>query len=109
MTLTDQQKGFLQKRQRLMKAWPYVGPLLTLAILALLAYLFVQVPLIINPYEVIAGLQAGTIEQSTIDLMCLLLPIMSLLMFFLLIVLVVVMYLWIRLERKYLAIIQQEN
>ena len=90
--LNQEQNSYLEKRRKLLKSWPYVGPLLLLCIVGFAGYLYINTPWLINPYEVLSRLEAGTMQQSTIETMALLLPVLFLVVCFLLIVIVVIMY-----------------
>jgi uncharacterized BrkB/YihY/UPF0761 family membrane protein len=105
MKLNQQQNSFLEKRRKLVKSWSYVGPLMMLLVLGLAAYVYVKSPLLINPYEVLARLQSGSIEQSTLMTMAVILPIVFITVCFLLIVLIVMLYAAIANEKKYIEIL----
>ena len=104
---SPEQQAFLDKRRGLIRAWRYVGPVLLLAILGFSAYLFIRTPLLINPFEVISRLEAGTLEESTTVILAAMLPVMFGGMLVLLIAIVLVMYAAIANEKKYVAIIEK--
>lgn len=106
---TPQHIAFLEKRKTLVRSWKYLGPLLLVFILGLAAYVYLTAPMLINPYEVMEALRSGAIEQSTIEIMAVLLPITFLMVCFLLIVLVLVMYMAFANERKYLEILEKTD
>ncbi len=105
MELEEKQKTFLKNRRRLTHFWPLVGSLLLLGISALLVWLFLKNPLLINPYKVIDSLDSGTIEYSTLILMATFLPLMFLMCFLLLTAMVIFTFSFIANEKKYLKII----
>ena len=106
MKLNENYGDFLEKRRRLLKAWRYAGPSLLLAILGLVVFLKVRTPLLIDPYEVVSRLEAGSLEQTTLELMAVLLPITMILVCFVLVMLVVFIYAAFSNEKKYRQILQ---
>lgn len=109
MNVSEKQNDYLEKRKRLLKSWRYVGPVLLLGILGLVIWLYVNSPLLINPYEVISRIQSGTIEHSTFQMMAVLLPIIMILVIFLLFVVVAIMYTSFSNEKKYIGIVSELN
>ncbi len=107
--LKPKQNSYLEKRRKLLKAWTYVGPFLLLAIIGFAGYLYLNIPWLINPYEVLSRLQAGSIPQSTIETMAIMLPVMILMVCILLLVVVVIMYAAFSNEKKYLRIVDEES
>jgi len=105
MELEEKQKTFLKNRRRLTRFWPLVGSLLLLGIFALLVWLFLKNPLLINPYKIINKLDSGTIEYSTLVFMAAFLPMMFLMCFLLLVTMVIFTFSFIANEKKYLKII----
>jgi hypothetical protein len=106
MKINQKQNDFLEKRRRLLKAWRYVGPMMLFAIFCLVLFLKISTPLLINPYEVISRLESGTIDQSSLEMMAVLLPVIFILVCFILVVLVVMMYMAYSNEKKYLEILE---
>ena len=64
------------------------GSVLLLGLIGFIVYLFFNTPLLINPNAVIEGLNTGTIEQSTLETMALVLPVLMICICFLLFVLI---------------------
>ena len=87
--------------------WRYVGPILLLAIIVLAAWIFVNSPLLINPYEVISRIKSGTIEQSTFEMMAVILPLIMIFLFLLLVVVIGIMYAAFSKEKRYMKIISE--
>lgn len=98
---------FIAKRRSLLKAWRYVGPLLLVLIAGLATYLYLKTPLMINPFALVTAIEAGAIEDSTLQLMAVFVPLLFLVVCFLLVVLVVLMYAAFANEKKYLAILDR--
>jgi hypothetical protein len=105
MGLNQEQRGFLEKREGFVKSWRYVGPLLFAVIAGFAIYLYVRTPLLINPYEVFARIESGSIERSSLETMALLLPLMFIVVCFLLLVLIVMMYAAFSNEKRYRDIV----
>jgi hypothetical protein len=105
--LTEQEKSFFTKREKLVRAWPLFGSVMLIVVLCLAGWLFWRNPLLVNPWVVLTRLEAGSIPDSTLLLMAGLLPIAMLLC--LAIVLVTLLFAFVALsnERKYISIIHR--
>ncbi|MCP9927777.1 hypothetical protein [Cyanobium sp. CH-040] len=79
MELTEQQQRFLARRAGFLSAWPAVGAGLLALLGALTLWLWFSKPLLANPPAVLARLERGAIDTSTLTLMAGLLPLMTLL------------------------------
>lgn len=64
-----EQRRFLMERRRLIRHWPKAAWFLALSILALLGYLLIWHPLLINPFLVIRGLEEGSLPVATLALL----------------------------------------
>lgn len=106
MELDQTQREFLEKRRKLVRSWPFIGLILLIAMVATLLWLWVQQPLLINPYEVVGRLESGSIENSTIALMAVMLPLLFLICFVLLMIVVLFAYAAFANEKKHLKIIE---
>jgi hypothetical protein len=71
------------------------------------AYLLHSTPLLINPFAVASGIESGSVEQSTLQMMALFVPVLFIMLCFLLVVLVVLIYAAFANEKKYLALLDQ--
>ena len=105
--LTKQQQEFLTRRGKLQRAWRITGPVVLVGLVVAGVILFFNYPLMFNPYESVTRLDAGTLEDTTVQLMALLLPIAILMVFVMLVVVVLLVFAVIDNDRKYLAIIQR--
>ncbi|MDY6951370.1 MAG: hypothetical protein SWE60_07660 [Thermodesulfobacteriota bacterium] len=76
-------------------------------IIGLVVYLNVKAPLLMNPFEVVSRLDSGTLQQSSLEVMAVLLPIMSIVVCFLLVVCVALMYVGLSNEKKYLGMLEK--
>jgi hypothetical protein len=109
MQLNPQAEHFLEKRRTLLAVWRYTGPLLLLAIGGFVAYLFVNTPLLINPVAATSGVKSGSVEQSTLHMMAVFVPVLFITVCSLLVVLIVLMYAAFANEKKYLAILDNRE
>jgi hypothetical protein len=107
MKLDDTSAGFLAKRRRFARTWPWVGTSLLLVLGAFVAWMFVRNPLLINPLEVASLLEAGTLEESTLILMAGMLPIMLWLCLLILSIVIAFGFVMFSNERKYHRIIDK--
>ena len=76
-------------------------------IIGFAAFLYVNSPLLVNPYEVLSRFESGSVKRSTLEMMALLLPIMFMLVCVLLIALVAIMYAAFSNEKKYMEIVRE--
>ncbi len=105
MALSKEQRDYLDKRRKILRFWPFAGPFLPLGIAGLAIHLYVNTPLLIDPYEVLSRIEAHSIKQSSLEIMAVMLPITFIAICFLLVMLVVVMYAAFANERRYLEIV----
>lgn len=105
--LPRNQQRFIMRRRQLLRTWRVIGPVLLLLLIIAGVIMFFNYPLMFNPYESIERLEAGTLEDSTVQLMALLLPIAMLMVFFMLVVVVLLSFAVMANDKKYLAIIER--
>lgn len=75
MKLSKADKAFVEKRERRAKYWPLSGAALLVTLVTYGAWLWLKVPHLINPGHVIERLNAGTLSESTMGVMVVMLPI----------------------------------
>ncbi len=75
MFLEEKEREFVEKRRAYIRIWPIVAWILLLGLVALVIYLFLKTPLLVNPASVMEALGAGTLEGPTLTTMAALLPI----------------------------------
>ncbi|MBM96970.1 MAG: hypothetical protein CMI09_14125 [Oceanospirillaceae bacterium] len=68
-------KAFVQQRQRFNSSWPMVGAILLLVVMGMGIGLAMSYPIMANPLYVISQLQAGQLDESTLETAAILLPI----------------------------------
>ena len=78
MQLTATDSKFVARRTYLTERWPIAGTGLLLMLTGLAGWLWVDVPWLINPREVMQAVEAGSIPDTTLALMAMLLPVMVL-------------------------------
>ena len=82
-----------------------MGPMLLAAVFGLVLLLKFNTPQLIDPYEVLARLESGAIDQTSLETMAVLLPVMVILVSLMLVILVAIMYMAFSNEKKYLKIV----
>ena len=68
-------KAFVQQRQQFNSSWPMVGAILLLVVMGMGIGLAMSYPIMANPLYVISQLQAGQLDESTLETAAILLPI----------------------------------
>jgi len=89
--------------------WKLAGPLMLLALLALLGWLFVWSPNLVNPYSVAHEISSGEIERSSLELMALILPVSILMNIGITAVVIGFGFAVCSNERRYLKIIDKQQ
>lgn len=106
MELSNEDRQFLVKRTRLVRAWPTVGTILLLFVIGLGIWLFWSKPLLANPFLVLARLKNDSVPASTLTLMAGLLPVVFTMCIVLAVSIVLFAFAGFANEKKYLAIIR---
>jgi len=101
------QSDYLAKRARLLSLWRWIGPLSLLAVVGLAAWIFFTSPLLINPYEIATRIESGTIDQSTLEMMAVLLPLVIIFIFILLVSIIAIMHAALSIERRYMRLLDE--
>lgn len=78
MHLKATDSTFINRRSSLVKYWPVAGSLLLLMLFGLGGWLWIDIPWLINPWEVMQALEAGKLPDSTLTLMAMMLPVVML-------------------------------
>ena len=107
MQLDAKQIQFIEKRKKFVRFWPPAGSLLLILLCVLLVWLYFRSPLLVNPFEVMTRLDAGTIEESTLLLSAVLLPVMTLSCIVVLIAMILLMFSAFSNEKKHLQLIEE--
>jgi hypothetical protein len=107
MQMNDDDKIFIAKRARLIKAWPIVGAFCLCLVLGFSVWMIFSKPHIANPFVVLSMLKSGAVPSSSLTLMAALQPIYFLICLFLLVVIVLLIFMAIAIEKKYMAILRR--
>lgn len=107
MELSEQERAFLGKRQRLLRYWPAVTVVLALGWLALVGWLWLAHPLLANPTLVQKRLQADQLTDGTMQLLAVMLPVVIDLCLLLLLVVIVFVAVALRNEHRYQEIVRK--
>lgn len=102
-------RAFLERRNKLIKAWSYTAILLMLLLLGLALGLYLFVPLFINPYQLIAALKTQSLDYGTLELLAAMVPLLVLMIFLVLLSLIGFMHSMMQNEKRYQKIIRQQN
>ena len=107
VTLSKRELAYLERRERLLRRWPWVGGLLVLVVLGLAAALVWTAPLLVNPWAVIDRLETGTLEPALQMTMAALLPVVVLVLLALLLVGVLLAFVAFANERRLLGMLRR--
>lgn len=100
---------YLQRRERLARAWPWVGASLLAALLGLAVWLWWRTPLLIDPWLVMRRLAANDLGQGTLALMATMLPVLVILCLVLSLGLVLLGFQGMRNERRLLKLLKRHR
>ena len=75
MRLSPADKAFVEKRDRLGRYWPWLGGFSLALVAAYGGWLWARTPQLINPWWVIERIETGTLSESTMAVMAVMLPI----------------------------------
>jgi hypothetical protein len=98
---------FISRRSSLVRYWPVAGSVLLLMLTGLGGWLWIDVPWLINPWEVMEALEAGELPESTLILMAMLLPVVMLACLVFSVLFVLLAWLGFANERRLLEIIDR--
>jgi hypothetical protein len=103
--LTEKQEKFLSQRRFFTKSWPWVGTILLFIVIIFGGYLFLNLPLLVNPFHVLTQLEKGEISNSSLALLATIGSMAFLIIGFILLVFIVFIFIEMANERKLLTII----
>lgn len=107
MSLSDQERTFLDRRAKLTRSWPVVGCALLCLLIGLTVWLFLTRPFMANPFFVLSNLTNAALPESDAILIMAMLPIVFLMCMFLAISVVLFAFAAFRNEKKHIAIIKR--
>ena len=107
MSLSSADRKFVERREKRVKHWPLYGTF-SLTILAVYSgWLWLKRPELINPWVVIERLEAGTLSDSTMSIMAVMLPIVIATMLLLVSFVVLLSFVAFRNERRLISLIRR--
>jgi len=107
MALSQSDAKFLQKRRHLVESWKFVGIPLILLSVGLCVFLWLESPLLINPFHVVQQIEQGSLPHATILLAAVILPIMTLSNVVLLGTIILIVFRSFARERRFITIIDR--
>lgn len=100
---------YVNKRRKFAKfGWIILGICLAV-VLGFVGWLYFRLPTLINYVEVARQIESGNLDQLTIELMAVMLPIAMLMCFVLLAGVIALCWAWLSNEKRYLRIIDELN
>jgi hypothetical protein len=105
MELPECDLRFVRRRAVLVRAWPWVGTALLLAVIGPWSYWLFSGTLIASPWAVARGLEQGALQHGTVQLLALLGPVAFLTIGVLLLALILLLWAAMVNERRLLRII----
>ena len=108
MSLNCEELAWVARRRRFMALWPWAGGGAVIGILGFASWLWLSVPLMINPWAAIRAVEAGSIDTTTLTAMALMLPILMLACLVVLVVMVGVLFAAFSNEWKLIALVEKQ-
>ena len=109
MTLSPEEKTFVEKRERRAKYWPYFGAASLILIAAYGAWLWVKMPHLISPWLVIESLEAGTLSESTMGVMAVMLPFVMVALLVFAFIIVLFWFVAFQNERRLIRLVRKKE
>jgi dolichyl-phosphate-mannose--protein O-mannosyl transferase len=103
--LAENDLSFLQMRRRFLRFWRTAGFSTLVFILALFFWLLFKVPNLVNPFHVQRQIESNAFTPSTLKVMAVLMPLMTVVAFFLAAAIILFGFSAYANERRYLKII----
>lgn len=105
--LSETEAKLIERRSRLIRIWPYAGTASLAGVVIMAGYLIVANPLLINPFYVIAQIEADSIPQSTLLLLAVIAPLAVLLSLLILVVMIAYVFAAMGNEKRLIAIVDR--
>jgi hypothetical protein len=109
MTLSDADRAFLDRRRKLLTLWPWTGAGMIAGILGFATWLWMAVPLMINPWATIAAIESGRLEETTLTVMAVMLPILMLACLGVMVVLIGLLFAVFANERRLISLVEKQD
>jgi len=107
MGLSAADRLYLEKREQLARYWPWAGGILLLLPLLLSAWLWFEIPYLVNPWAVSSEILAETLPATTAMLMAAMLPVLMLTFIVFVIAMVLLAFAVFANERRLLRMVRQ--
>ena len=107
MMLTPAEQAFVEKRRTMLALWPYAGGGMLTGMFGFAAWLWIFAPAMINPMITVEAIQSGALEETTLYVMAVLLPILMLALLGGFVVVVALFFVAFNNERKLIAILDR--
>lgn len=107
MGMAASDSAFVAKRRRFVRSGPIVLGLCLLLVIGFGFWLYLRQPKLINFVEVARQIQSGDLDQLTVELMAVMLPIAMLMCLVLLTGLIGLCWAWLTTEKRYLRIFDE--
>jgi amino acid transporter len=102
-----EQYAYIRKRKEQLKFWSVIGFLVLVVIIFVAVWMFFNSPLLIIPFEAITKVEQGILQQPTLEMMALFMPILVIMLFVVMFAFVFIMFKAHSNEKKYLSIIDE--
>ena len=107
MSLSSADKLFVERRESLVKHWPLVGAGCLALIVSFSTWLWLNIPHLIDPWRVIESLEAGTLPESTVSIMVVMLPILMIFLLVFTFIVVVLVFTGFSNERRLIRLLRK--
>ena len=107
MKLTESELKWLAQRRTLLSLWPWTGGGMIAGLLGFATWLWLSVPLMINPWATVRAIEAGSVEDSTLTIMAVMLPILMLACLGLIVGIIVILFAVFGNERRLIALVEK--
>lgn len=97
---------FIRKRKNLISQWVPVAVIMLIVLAAMIVFMFIKVPYLVNPLHVAEALKTNSLNESLMTISVLSLPIVVLFIFFIVAIVVLYGFAIISREKRYIAIIE---
>jgi len=102
-------EAFLARRQTCLKFWRFTGPIMIVLIIALMFYLYLNVPWLVNPSVTITRVTERSFDLSTLEVIALIMPFLFNMVFVLLFAVVALTYVVMQNDKRYQKIIKNAS
>lgn len=107
MVISEKDRAFIRKREKLARTWPFAGFGLLALLLALTGWLWLRVPNLVNPWLVAEQIRTETLNQAEMMLMAVMLPALMLLVLAFAFAVVLLAFVAFANERRLLQLLKQ--